>query len=172
MNAAEAARAISHRRWQRNFILPCYTPTRWWECDIFELTKAGYFREYEIKMTRADFFADAKKERPFRDGGISTTATKHASMGTTNGPSRFWFVVPEAMIALNEVPSFAGLIELHTSPRGKISEIERVVAPTLHREKIDPKVESHARATCYWRMHRLLLKRKDGFDADCQNDTR
>lgn len=47
----------------RSFVIPNYTPSGWFESDIFELTKSGYFREYEIKMSLSDFRADAVKAR-------------------------------------------------------------------------------------------------------------
>jgi RNA polymerase primary sigma factor len=36
-------------------LLPNYTPDKWHECDVFGVTRAGYFHEFEIKLTRADF---------------------------------------------------------------------------------------------------------------------
>jgi hypothetical protein len=34
-----------------------------WECDFFSITKSGYCYEVEIKLSRADYFADFKKEK-------------------------------------------------------------------------------------------------------------
>ena len=42
--------------------MPNYTPRDWWECDVFCVSKAGYFTEYEIKLTAQDFRADAQKQ--------------------------------------------------------------------------------------------------------------
>lgn len=43
------------------WILPTITPVKWWECDIFSLTRAMYMIEFEIKVSVADFKADFKK---------------------------------------------------------------------------------------------------------------
>jgi hypothetical protein len=59
MNAREIQQRLIVERYRRGICVPNYTPKDWWECDVFELTPAGYFREYEIKMTVADFRADA-----------------------------------------------------------------------------------------------------------------
>ena len=60
MNAERITAAILRERW-RKLRLPRYTPKGWWECDVFELTTSGYFREYEIKTSLSDFRNDAKK---------------------------------------------------------------------------------------------------------------
>ena len=63
LTALDLARAIIGDRWLRATIIPTYTPPGWWECDVCEITDAGYMHEFEIKMTRGDFRADAKKTR-------------------------------------------------------------------------------------------------------------
>lgn len=78
MNENQIIQRIMAERYRRSTVCPRYTPTRWWECDVFELTEAGFFREYEVKISRGDFAADRLKEthqryqadgRSSRDGG-------------------------------------------------------------------------------------------------------
>ena len=52
---------LYHRLFGNRLVLPNFTPNGWFECDIWVLTKSGYGREYEIKLTVSDFKADAKK---------------------------------------------------------------------------------------------------------------
>lgn len=49
VTAREIQRHIMRQRFQKSFILHNFTPSQWFECDIFEVTGNGYFIEYEIK---------------------------------------------------------------------------------------------------------------------------
>lgn len=182
----EMIRRIITGRWRRNFVLPNYTPGGWWECDVFEVTAAGYFREYEVKTSRADFRADAGKARA---GWVTeevppeerltcpwnTTrrvrrprVTKHELLaaGNPEGPSRFWYVVPEGLIVPADLPPWAGLIECYLTRLGSVCEREVRPAPKLHGEKPAPAVTAHARGICYWRMHDLMPHRGASDEAD------
>jgi len=73
------------------------------ECDLFRITESDLVIEYEIKISRSDFFADFKKH----DG------QKHENLKLGDGwkvPNRFFFVVPEGLVTKEEVPPYAGLI--------------------------------------------------------------
>lgn len=150
-------------RWRTSFAIPRYTPADWWECDIAEITKSGYLREYEVKISRSDFLADCRKTenaRPLRWEGPEVVQTsKHDLLAakSTRGPVQFWFVVPEGMIRLNEVPEWAGLIECSKPNYGRyLYERETMKAPRLHNTKLPDKVVSHARGVCYYRYQGLL----------------
>lgn len=170
LNSRWATVALLRQRYRRNFCLPRYTPRRWWECDVFELTAAGYFREYEIKLTLADFRADAHKRQCGRDARgrrsvLQPPEEKHRLLArrVAHGPTRFWFVTPEGLVPRAELPEWAGLLELRDrgagwQPHHRWGVLEVVRAPTLHRRACDPRVAEHARGVCYWRMHHLLLR--------------
>ena len=171
----ELTEYIAQRVLMRNyvdsaFVLPNFTPRIWWECDVFAITKAGYFREFEIKLTLGDFKADRKKNRRRvkQHDGIwhSVSENKHQllAQGYTNGPCQFWYVTPPGLLFTEAgpdrnpeamLPPWAGLIEI--SPGKQLWHMhERVSAPRLHQTKISANVAAHAKETCYWRMHRLL----------------
>jgi len=170
VNAEQITARILQHRWHRSFCLPRYTPWDWWECDVFELTTAGYYREYEIKVTRPDFLNDAAKERFSQADRLDDRKVekKHDLLMAHDprGPVQFWYVVPEGLIKLREVPEWAGLIEIIISPPGGWRLYEKVLieAPRLHGEKCHPKTVEHARGVCYYRMHelrnRLMLKKR------------
>lgn len=96
-----------------SLLLPNYTPKTWFECDLFAVTKAGYMREYEIKTSRADFKADARKTEPdyYREDTdrkpIDDTfpwvkrkgRNKHQALAEHDptGPTMFWYVTPEGL---------------------------------------------------------------------------
>lgn len=154
-------RTIQHVLYLRNHqrfkvLMPNYTPSGWWECDMFGVTKSGYFHEFEIKLTIADFRRDASKKAPdtwrWVDGQKQTVtgASKHSQIGTALGPSRFWYVVPEALIDQSEVPKWAGLqflLERHGSYYAR----PIVQAPQLHRVKISDDIVRHSMSVCYYR---------------------
>lgn len=171
MTAIDIQRRLMVEKYRRSFVLPNYEPKQWFECDVFELTEAGFFREYEIKLSRADFKADARKCRTNyepsgrADGSLyeSRHENKHASLAAraTHGPTRFWYVCPSDLLTVEEMPEWAGLIYARPLPNHRppwnvlFNEIKP--APQLHREKASEKVKAHAESVCYWRMHGLFI---------------
>jgi hypothetical protein len=85
MTASDIIRAVMRDRWERNFVIPNYTPRHWFECDVFEVTRAGFFREYEVKLSRSDFFADrAKVQHRWEESG-GDPGCSHTMTGTLAG---------------------------------------------------------------------------------------
>lgn len=169
MTARDITLGLSLSRYHKNFVLPRYTPKGWWECDLMEVRPSGYMCEYEIKVSRADFKADAKKQASLgwwahKHGIKGKLKHKQLAAGDPSGPVQFWYVVPRGLVDVEEVPPFAGLIEVseHGSgawaARGYITERERKEAPRLHSTKLDPKVISHARGVCYWRLQKTMAQ--------------
>lgn len=78
-----------------------------WECDYWAMTSGGETREFEIKITRSDFFADAAKG-------------KHKSL---NGANYFYYVVPSGLIKKDEVDNKYGL--MYISEEGKIEIVKK-----------------------------------------------
>lgn len=76
-----------------------------WESDVWIMTKSGLCYEFEIKISRGDFFNDFKNK-----------AKKHSFLGARNRkylngiPNYFYYVVPKDLISIEEVPDYAGLI--------------------------------------------------------------
>lgn len=148
---------------------PNYTPLGWWECDLFTVTPADMFVEYEIKLTRADFFHDQEKKPQdwksrMREARGDEVLTKHARLERkdTQGPSRFFFVTPKGLLKPEEIPPWAGLIEIDRagSPRYgfRWSAGECKKAPQLHRDKVNPKVVEHCHSVFYYRFWNLRRK--------------
>jgi len=94
-----------------------------YEMDVFRLTRAEYIYEYEIKISRSDFFVDFKKDN----------GRKHDKIKTGKGPNRFFFVVPTGLISIEECPKHAGLIYADVSPADEFSRAScylRIVKPS------------------------------------------
>lgn len=176
-----ACAAIMRESHRRNFCLPRYTPRDWWECDVFELTKSGYFREFEVKLTLADFKNDAQKSRDIRGTDrrvevepgrswrwVCDQERKHdlLAKGDPRGPAEFWFVTPEGLIPRELLPAWAGLIELRDRGEGhrptfRWMAIPRVEAPRLHKQKAEPEIRKDALGCCYYRLHTAMARVRD-----------
>lgn len=152
MNALDLQDAVMRERWRRSTILPNYTPRGWWECDVFELTPRGYFREFEVKVSRSDFLADAEKSRTSWKG---PTKTKHGELSARSilGPTRFFFVVPDGLVTPEEVPEWAGLLvgERHDALRVSLRQMK--AAPSLHRQPFGDERAKHPLSVVYYRFH-------------------
>lgn len=96
-----------------------------WESDYLALTNSGYWYEVEVKISRADFFADFKKKE------------KHEVLsGAKEGlrPNYFAYACPEGLIAPEEVPEYAGLIYIPHA--GAYYGTSGKSTPQLHKQKI------------------------------------
>lgn len=164
-------------------VMPNFTPRGWFECDMWSCNLNDYGIEHEIKLSLADFRNDAKKHTRKFEGykkpeelepvdGQRVRELAHYSLrfkherlaaGDPEGPSRFYYVAPCGLLAVDAVPVWAGLMEF--DPAAPVyRSIRRVKeAPRLHRTKVDREVKIQAWRACYhrfWRAkERSLLKK-------------
>lgn len=140
-------------------LLPNYTPRGWFECDLFSVTKAGFFHEHEIKLTVSDFLRDAGKKAWSRDPDTRklTRISKHERLAAADarGPACFWYVVPEEIVDRFAIPAFAGLKIITRYRHGLLT---KKPAPRLHECKIESRITTHAYSVCYWRFWQERLK--------------
>lgn len=128
-----------------------------WESDFVSITRNLMAHEYEIKISKSDFKADAQKERH----KLITSSTKiiYADLPKyrrevpVQRPNFFYYVCPEHVAAIQDVPDYAGLI--HVVPFGH-RWILQIIKRTrkLHDEPIDQKrLMQLARSVMfrYWR---------------------
>lgn len=135
----------------RSLVLPRFTPPGWYECDVCEVTDAGYLREYEIKLSRRDFWADSYK------GMAPGRLSKHEKlrMRADVGPSQFWFIIPVGLVPVDQVPDFAGVytVQWNSTSPWKSTFLEKRPAPRLHSHKVDARMRQRMIGTAYWRFH-------------------
>ena len=98
-----------------------------WESDVLILTQSGYWYEYEIKISRADFRNDFKHKNNKHVHSLSNA-------DHTFKPNYFYYAVPENLISIEEVPEYAGLI--YVAEHGSARIIKK--APILHKIKNEP----------------------------------
>jgi hypothetical protein len=108
-----------------------------WESDLLMITNSGYAVEYEIKLSLSDFKADFKKKGSIksydRDADWKSRISynsKSDDLLSGKGSNRFYYVCPEGLIPIEEIPDYAGLI--YVTDR-YIKIIKK--APLLHKNK-------------------------------------
>lgn len=128
------------------------------EADILSLMKSGMANEYEIKLSRSDFKADAKKGKyeqfEKRLGGINEYIRQHLWNGQPSPyggpmghfytvkikcPNFFYYVVPKGLITIDEVPHFAGLIYVNDA---RCHFLQIVKPATRIHDEINPSIKT------------------------------
>lgn len=171
MTAKEIQSALIWSMRGGEIVMPNYTPPKWWECDLFTLSKADIFKEYEIKISRSDFRNDAQKgKRMLRyvdNRWAVESVNKHKKLAErdVNGPMRFWFVAPAGIIPIEEVPAFAGLLIAEELKHGVDFRIEKK-APKLHSEKFSQVGRDDLMRTTYnrYRWNVICMRSKPDCD--------
>lgn len=81
-----------------------------WESDFWVMMKSGLCYEYEIKISRNDFFNDFKHKVDKHLILQGKEPYKIYGQNKIYKPNYFYYVVPENLISVDEVPEYAGLI--------------------------------------------------------------
>lgn len=113
---------------------------RGWESDFLLITRSGYCVEYEVKISRSDFFSDFKKTAKhsiLKDGTFINYLSECCSESFR--PNRFYFVVPENMVSIDEVPHYSGLIYCRFESESADVPVLEIVKrpPVLHTAKLE-----------------------------------
>lgn len=159
IKASQYINALARHIWTRNLCIPNFTPNGWWECDLAEFTPGGQFREYEVKLSVADFRADSKKsdEHSIFSDRQGPLLSKHQSLeiGHPYAPNQFWFVTPTGLLDPIVIPSWAGLIEISDN----LGQREIKEAPVLHKNRKTDQQMLGYRKCFYYRYWNLRQKK-------------
>lgn len=105
------------------------------QADLIRYSSRRKIEEYEIKLSRSDFFRDKSHKK--HKHGIMT--------GKYPGEiaNRFFYAYPKGMIKIEEIPEYAGAVEFEES-RDKFGDMHLRFdlvkkAPLLHSRKCDLK---------------------------------
>jgi hypothetical protein len=123
-----------------------------YESDLLTITKALFAHEYEIKLSKSDFFADFKKSHKFfigsetitRQDGMKETKynygnrTKHEMYLNGKGPNRFSYVFPDGLIEHDKVPDWCGIVVIR-NVHGYDRAVVVRAAKLLHKNKATEK---------------------------------
>ena len=122
ITAKRIQRALYHKLQSGSAILCPNVYLYLWESDMVQITNSQYATEYEIKISQSDFKADFRKMTGWRG-----RTKKHDILASNEvpvfkdwsnkitpiaRPSRFFFVAPEGIIVPEELPDYAGLLEI------------------------------------------------------------
>lgn len=106
----------------------CYIFGRY-ESDFISVTSAGLIHEVEVKLSRGDFFADFRK-------GLKHTHIQHGDYA-----NYFWFATPKGLIKPEEIPDYAGHLELEREDKPRYIKYIKAhaakQAPRLHKRHDD-----------------------------------
>ena len=99
-----------------------------WESDFVYITKSDIVFEFEIKTSKADFKNDFKNKQ-----------NKHLLLEDKNiepkkKPNYFYYVVPENLISVEDIPEYAGLVYV-INYYPFLEFVKK--APKLHNNKCD-----------------------------------
>lgn len=104
-----------------------------WEADLISATKAWLTHEFEIKLTKADYRADANKRYKHEQ----LLRTFSSGRDTIWSPNYFWYVTWGFDLERNELPPYAGWAEVvYSKSWERHFVVVRVEAPRLHAGKM------------------------------------
>lgn len=109
------------------------------ECDLLALSRSGALHEIEIKVSRSDLLADAKKAHAHDSAAIS----------------RLWYAVPKEMVdfAKENIPLESGLIRCCEMGGGRLASFVVRRPKTKKAPKASPELIAHIHeliACRYW----------------------
>lgn len=151
------------------------------EADVLSLTRAGFSHEFEIKRTISDFRMDfiSKKSKHY------DLSMRYIGKYNEKQPAisnYYWFVAPEDIIPIKEIPEYAGLMiiknikvvsRIYNNPiRNNFTQISTWLsvsinimknAPLLHRSKFNIGNDfTRKLSTKYWNLNEKYLIQKYG----------
>ncbi|QYW06163.1 hypothetical protein KASIA_p119 [Shewanella phage vB_SspS_KASIA] len=138
----------------------CYT-TYDNEADLFFIRKSGFCDEVEIKVSRSDLLADKKKRVNYREavdgewywkmnGAEFAPYSKEKHIALKDGDlhcNYFWYALKEGIGGLGDIPTFAGLINIHEN--GRVAVIRQPAR--LHTNKLDADKKYQLALKCGYR---------------------
>lgn len=151
---------LAMRCWDRRHIMTVPNCSSiGYEADVLSVTQRLLVHEFEIKVSSSDFRADFKNKhhKHWRMGELF----KEQEANTRYAPNYFWFVAPEGLLTLEQLPDYAGLIAVRSEEQNTLFGKLRVAgktlreAPRLHKDKIEPVMLERvttALKTRYWSM--------------------
>lgn len=119
-----------------------------WESDFFVMKNNGYCYEFEVKISRSDFFSDLKKTNKHLSLSVGKRIQKtfnfeakgkedryiNEEVACGKRPNRFFYVVPSNLVTTSEVPEYAGLM-YYTHATSQVMVVKN--APFIHKEIVD-----------------------------------
>lgn len=141
-----------------------------WESDFIAITQSGIVHEYEIKLSKLDYYSDLRNKKNkhtilqngWRWPGVRERQVQNLQLFVRDEaghiicsrPNYFWYVCPEGIIS--EVPEYAGLMTTNGQYFSSNSAIKKQ-APKLHKDKLEEKKERQLLISIYYRYWKMRL---------------
>lgn len=116
-----------------------------WESDLASVTKSGLAHDHEIKISRADWLRELRtKERRHRhlqEARERARRILEQRNGRTSAhypmpPNYWWLVCPDGVAKEDEIPDYAGWMEVRNGLDGAVTLRIKKEAPRLHTHKV------------------------------------
>ncbi len=91
-------------------IVPNAHLSTYYEADLLGIRSSGFIDEFEIKLSVSDFNNDKKKTLAFQNSGTQYKLNELAEGNLE--VNHFWYVTPTGLITSDQLPDFAGWIEI------------------------------------------------------------
>jgi len=140
----------SLKRRRNNWVMPNVFFNHF-ECDVLEISEAGYATEYEVKISKEDFNRDSGKSITFRSIDCEDLRKTVVKYNSVDRVTYFYFVVPYRMVSADDVPDFAGLIFYHQD--GYLQKVKE--AKRLRETPITDNERAKLRKKLYYRFHKI-----------------
>lgn len=139
------------RNRKHKFVLPNIF-IDFWECDVFSVSTSGYTQEFEVKITKEDFYKDFDKQ--LHECWGKPGKMKHDEIRNGNRMNKFWFVYPKDMIDISEVPDYAGIYHIVKIDEERYAFHFVREAKFLHKRKFidSPKLLEAIGLKCYYKL--------------------
>lgn len=157
------------RKGQR-WIVPNFNGFYTGEMDVCSVMKSGMVNEFEIKVTRADFKADSKKQKHEILSDVTQTGLLVRQIPRWDGgfnelnitaPNFFYYVVPRDLITPEEIPAYAGLIYINPENSHDIRTIKK--AKRIHANPITDEKRYKIADSLMWRFWNMKRKNNEPF---------
>lgn len=126
------------------------------EADVLSLTPYGYTTEFEVKISRNDFKADAKKTKwRHYNRELEGMIDQYAMV-----PNYFYYVCPENLINESEIKPYQGLIYIVEGEALLIKKAKRIHSVKLNYVKTLQKLFTVTAWKHYFGAQRLSIEAK------------
>lgn len=147
---------------KHNFIYPNNVSMFRWEADMISVTGAGFVNEYEIKISKGDFRADFKKPKHQIFLG-ENKKVKHY-------PTYFWYVTYGFDVNMDDMPSYAGWIDLYQTTYGRLVLIVKKKAPKMNNSKLSDTMREKIYKNMFWKYWNIRDKERQILEEDEKNN--
>lgn len=126
------------------------------EVDALHISTSGYPIFFEIKISKSDFKADLKKTRHRR---LMNRETYENSFFIK--PNQFWYVIHGFTVGLDEIPEYAGLVEVNDYSGVSLHKPFKQ-APILWTEKLNLEHWDFINRKLLYRVMENTMREKNG----------